>query len=267
MSPDEYVEATTLAEVGTTQAASVEEATARQAPTDAPTTVDTETSTVMDVTELATTTEDAQDAAETTTRQAVTEGSATEVSTTMAETTTGEEDTTTHEEPLETTTLSDNGRQFPEDTPVDCVWLPWTEWSECLCEEGIKIRMRNVAFKASNDGPCKEPATETQECQCDTTESAVPKETESTTTGFGDKISIDTTTIMADSDVTTTEKPIEETETTSTEQTDTTTLSQEVATEKPEESVTTDAEEAQTEKITTTSIAETTVTEKHQKPL
>jgi hypothetical protein len=55
---------------------------------------------------------------------------------------------------------------FLEHCPVDCEWLPWTEWSNCsnVCGGGIQSRSREFLAEMYGGKPCEGDTAEVQAC-------------------------------------------------------------------------------------------------------
>ena len=55
---------------------------------------------------------------------------------------------------------------FLEHCPVDCEWLPWTEWGDCSheCGGGIQIRSREFLAEMYGGAPCEGDRTEVRAC-------------------------------------------------------------------------------------------------------
>ena len=60
----------------------------------------------------------------------------------------------------------ENRNCFLTHCPVDCVWLPWTEWGQCTldCGNGTQFRTREKLVERYGGRPCNGPSTESRRC-------------------------------------------------------------------------------------------------------
>merc|ERR1712061_392468 len=51
--------------------------------------------------------------------------------------------------------------------PADCLWSPWSTWSDCSCSEGNgkAERTRDILMEERNGGSCPGEPKQTVECQ------------------------------------------------------------------------------------------------------